>query len=81
MEAEIQERVPAFPADPDGAAGNRDFTSGTGILGQSVEVNCHIRPRGDWAEDLTSVTETGPGVKHPKDQIERKVDGPCWVHF
>jgi hypothetical protein len=35
VETEVQERVTAFPADPDGAVANGDFTLGTSSSGKT----------------------------------------------
>lgn len=40
VEAEVEERVPAFPADPDGTVGDRDFTFKTTGPEKSLEIPC-----------------------------------------
>lgn len=67
MEAEVEERVPAFPADPDGTVGNRDFTLKTIGSEKSLE-KPHCVHGGN------SRPSAGLGATHPKDQNMGKVD-------
>lgn len=64
VEAEVEERVPAFSADPDGTVGNKDFT----LKSSGSEKNPEIPHR------VHSRTSVGLEATHPKDRTMGKMD-------
>lgn len=67
VEAEVEERVPAFPADPDGTVGNRSFTLKTSGSEKNLEIP-HLVHGGK------SRTSAGLEATHPKDKTVGKTD-------
>lgn len=66
VEAEVEERVPAFPADPDGTAGNRDFTLKISGSEKNLEIAHLVHSR-------NSRTSVGLEATHPKDRTMGKM--------
>lgn len=68
MEAEVQERMPAFPADPDGTVGNGDFILGTNVSGSSMEIGTLV-PVQSSVYSGNSAPLVGLGAICAKDEI------------